>query len=64
MRGLTSSIAWDRDALIFSAADYYLAAFVPVRGDGACDEHKVMLQDGMAIQTDDQPVELDPAALS
>jgi protein-L-isoaspartate(D-aspartate) O-methyltransferase len=64
MRGLTRSIAFDRDGTDLLSRDYCLAAFVPVQGDGAYDERKVMLQDGIAMQTDDQSVELDAAALS
>jgi protein-L-isoaspartate(D-aspartate) O-methyltransferase len=64
MRGLTRSIAFDRDGADLLSRDYCLAAFVPVQGDGAYDERKVMLRDGIAMQTDDQSVELDAGALS
>lgn len=64
MRGLTRSIAFERDGTDLISRDYCLAAFVPVQGDGAYDERKVMLHDGIAMQTDDQSVELDPAVLA
>ena len=64
MRGLTRSIAFDRDGAGWSAAHYCLARFVPVQGGGAYDERKVMLRDGIALQTDDPALRLDAAALS
>lgn len=63
IRGLTRSIAFDRDGDGLVSHDYCLARFVPVQGDGAYDERKVMLRDGIAIQTDDPDVPLDIAAL-
>ncbi len=64
MRGLTRSIAFDRDGAELVSHDYCLAAFVPVQGDGAYDERKVMLRDGIALQTDDPTIDIDAAALS
>ncbi len=64
LRGLTRSLAFDRDGADLISRGYCLAAFVPVQGDGAYDERKVMLRDGIAMQTDDQSVELDAVALS
>jgi protein-L-isoaspartate(D-aspartate) O-methyltransferase len=63
MRGLTRSIAFDRDGDGLVSRDYCLARFVPVQGDGAYEERKVMLRDGIAIQTDDPDVRLDAGAL-
>lgn len=64
LRGLTRSIAFDRDGAELVSRDYCLAAFVPVQGDGAYDERKVILRDGIAMQTDDSAVDLNAAALS
>jgi protein-L-isoaspartate(D-aspartate) O-methyltransferase len=64
MRGLTRSIAFDRDGTDLRSRDYCLAAFVPVQGDGAYEERKVMLRDDVTMQTDDRSVELDAGALS
>jgi protein-L-isoaspartate(D-aspartate) O-methyltransferase len=63
MRGLTRSIAFYRDGGDLVSHDYCLARFVPMQGDGAYDERKVMLRDGIVIQTDDPDVRLDSAAL-
>ena len=64
MRGLTRSIAFDRDGAGLVSRAYSLARFVPVQGDGAFDERKVMVRDGIAVQTDDPALRLDAAALS
>jgi protein-L-isoaspartate(D-aspartate) O-methyltransferase len=63
MRGLTRSIAFGRDGAGLVSHDYCLARFVPMQGDGAYDERKVILRDGIVIQTDDPDVRLDAAAL-
>jgi protein-L-isoaspartate(D-aspartate) O-methyltransferase len=63
MRGLTRSIAFDRDGDGLVGRDYCLARFVPVQGEGAYEERKVMPQDGIALQTDDPDVPLDAGAL-
>jgi protein-L-isoaspartate(D-aspartate) O-methyltransferase len=64
MRGLTRSIAFDRDGAGLVGRAYSLARFVPVQGDGAFDERKVMVRDGIAVQTDNPALRLDAAALS
>jgi protein-L-isoaspartate(D-aspartate) O-methyltransferase len=63
MRGLTRSIAFDRDAGGLLSRDYRLARFVPMQGGGAYAERKVMLRDGIALETDDPGVQFDAAAL-
>ena len=62
--GITRSIAFDREGEKLVSRSYCLARFVPMQGDGAYDERKVMLRDGVAVQTDDPGVELDAAALN
>ena len=62
--GITRSIAFDRKGERLVSRSYCLARFVPMQGDGAYDERKVMLRDGVAVQTDDPGVELDAAALN
>jgi protein-L-isoaspartate(D-aspartate) O-methyltransferase len=64
LRGLTRSIAFDWDGAELVGRDYCLAAFVPVQGDGAYDERKVILRDGIALQTDDPAIDLDAPGLS
>jgi protein-L-isoaspartate(D-aspartate) O-methyltransferase len=63
MRGLTRSIAFDRDGGGLVSRDYCLARFVPVQGGGAYDERKVMLRDGIALETDNPDLRPDAAAL-
>jgi protein-L-isoaspartate(D-aspartate) O-methyltransferase len=63
VRCLTRSIAFDREEAGLVSRDYCLARFVPVQGDGAYDERKVMLRDGIALETDDPDVRPDVAAL-
>ena len=58
MRGLTRSIAFG-----LVSRDYCLARFVPVQGGGAYDERRVMLRDGIALETDDPGVRPDVTAL-
>jgi protein-L-isoaspartate(D-aspartate) O-methyltransferase len=64
LRGLTRSVAFEWDGAELVSRDYCLAAFVPVQGDGAYDERKIMLCDGIALQTDDPTIDLDAAGLS
>lgn len=64
MRGLTRSVAFDRDGDGLVSQDYRLARFVPMRGSGAFAERRVLLRDGVAIQTDDPAVRLDAQALN
>jgi protein-L-isoaspartate(D-aspartate) O-methyltransferase len=63
MRGLTRSIAFDRDGGGLISRDYCLARFVPVQGGGSYEERKVMLRDGIALEIDDHCMWLDAAAL-
>ncbi|MBL7493718.1 methyltransferase, FxLD system [Frankia sp. AgB1.9] len=63
MRGLTRSVAFDRDGDGLVSRDYRLARFVPMQGRGAFTERKVLLREGVAIQTDDPAVRLDKQAL-
>ncbi|MFF0066490.1 methyltransferase, FxLD system [Streptomyces sp. NPDC005279] len=63
-RGTTRSIAFDRDGGDLLSRSYCLARFVPMQGDGAAEERKVMLRDGVAVQTDDVRVRLDGQALN
>jgi protein-L-isoaspartate(D-aspartate) O-methyltransferase len=64
LRGLTRSIAFGRDGDGLVSRDYCLARFVPMQGGGAYDERKVMLRDGIALQTDDPGVRLDAQTLN
>ncbi len=64
LRGLTRSVAFELDGQDLISRDYCLARFVPMRGDGAYDEQKIQLSDGVTMQTDDPGVRLDADALS
>lgn len=61
--GTTRSIAFDRDGAGLVSRSYGLAHFVPMQGEGAAEERKVMLREGVALQTDDVRVPLEPQAL-
>jgi protein-L-isoaspartate(D-aspartate) O-methyltransferase len=61
--GLTRSIAFDREGDGLLSRSYCLARFVPMQGEGAAEERKVMLRDGIALQTDDARVRLNAPVL-
>ncbi|WP_030546679.1 methyltransferase, FxLD system [Streptomyces albus] len=61
--GTTRSVAFDRDGEGLRSRSYCLARFVPIQGEGAAEERKVALRDGIALQTDDKRVALEPTAL-
>jgi protein-L-isoaspartate(D-aspartate) O-methyltransferase len=61
--GTTRSIGFDRDGSGLVSRSYGLAHFVPMQGEGAAEERKVMLREGVALQTDDVRVPLEPQAL-
>ncbi|MEV7780646.1 methyltransferase, FxLD system [Kitasatospora sp. NPDC088351] len=64
--GTTRSIAFDRDpdgdGLV--SRSYSLARFVPMQGEGAAEERKAMLREGVALQTDEVRVPLNGQALN
>jgi protein-L-isoaspartate(D-aspartate) O-methyltransferase len=62
--GTTRSIAFDCDADGLTSYSYRLARFVPMQGEGTAEERKVMLRDGVALQTDDPRVHFDAEALN
>lgn len=65
VRGTTRSIAFDRDDEGLLSRSYRLARFVPMQGEGAAqEERKVLLRDGVAVQTDDTRVPLNKEALN
>ncbi|MYZ36107.1 MULTISPECIES: methyltransferase, FxLD system [unclassified Streptomyces] len=64
MCGTTRSIAFDRDDDGLISRSYGLARFVPMQGEGAAEERKAMLRDGVALQTDDVRVPLNAQALN
>lgn len=65
VRGTTRSIAFDREGEGLLSRSYRLARFVPMQGEGAAkEERKALLRDGVAVQTDDARVRLDPEALN
>lgn len=64
VRGTTRSIAFDRDDEGLISQSYRLANFVPMQGEGAAKERKVMLREGVAVQTDDERVPLNVEGLN
>ncbi|MFF1417973.1 methyltransferase, FxLD system [Streptomyces sp. NPDC058280] len=64
VRGTTRSIAFDRDGEGLVSRSYRLARFVPMQGEGTAEERKVMLREGVALQTDDVRVRLTAEVLN
>ncbi|MER7793519.1 methyltransferase, FxLD system [Streptomyces sp. NPDC097640] len=64
VRGTTRSIAFDRGGEGLLSRSYCLAHFVPMQGEGAAEERKAMLRDGVALRTDDVRVPLDARSLN
>ncbi|MCX5239078.1 methyltransferase, FxLD system [Streptomyces prunicolor] len=62
--GTTRSIAFDRDGDDLISCSYGLAHFVPMQGEGATEERKGLLREGVALQTDDMRVTWDVPALN
>jgi protein-L-isoaspartate(D-aspartate) O-methyltransferase len=61
MRGLTRSVAFERDGGHLASGAYELCGFVPMQGAGECRERLVLLHgDEVGLRVDDgQPVEAD-----
>lgn len=64
MRGITRSIAFDRDGKDLVSVSYRLCGFVPMQGSGAQTERLVPVTDGVAFQVDDQRQAFDTGALA
>ncbi|WP_327744699.1 methyltransferase, FxLD system [Streptomyces europaeiscabiei] len=62
--GTTRSIAFDRDGEGLVSRSYRLAHFVPMQGEGAAEERKAVLREGVVVQTDDVRVPLNAQALN
>ncbi|RSS94240.1 methyltransferase, FxLD system [Streptomyces sp. WAC05292] len=62
--GTTRSVAFERDGNDLVSRSYRLASFVPMQGKGAAPDRKVMLRDGVALQTDNEQVPLNTAELA
>ncbi|MDX2531542.1 methyltransferase, FxLD system [Streptomyces scabiei] len=62
--GTTRSIAFDRDGEGLISRSYRLAHFVPMQGEGAAEERKAVLREGVVVQTDDVRVPLNAQALN
>ncbi|WP_433498546.1 methyltransferase, FxLD system [Sphaerimonospora sp. CA-214678] len=63
MRGLTRSIAFDRDGENLVSRSYRLCAFVPMQGSGAHRERTVLLGDKAVLRLDDESRNFDVEAL-
>ncbi|MEV7617571.1 methyltransferase, FxLD system [Streptomyces sp. NPDC089799] len=61
--GTTRSVAFERDGDGLVSRSYRLASFVPMQGEGAAPDRKVMLREGVALQTDNEQVPLNAKAL-
>ncbi|WP_103502962.1 MULTISPECIES: methyltransferase, FxLD system [unclassified Streptomyces] len=64
MRGLTRSIAFDRDEQGLTSDSYRLCGFVPMQGAGFYAERLVPVADGVALRVDDQTQDLNTDALA
>ncbi|WP_030017920.1 methyltransferase, FxLD system [Streptomyces monomycini] len=64
MRGITRSVAFDRDGAGLVSVSYRLCGFVPMQGNGAYTERLLPLADGVTLQLDDQRQEFDTEALA
>lgn len=64
MRGLTRSIAFDRDGEGLVSDSYRLCGFVPMQGAGAYTERLVRVGDGIALRVDDQRQNFDTESLA
>ncbi|MEU6211863.1 methyltransferase, FxLD system [Streptomyces sp. NPDC047023] len=62
--GTTRSVAFDRDGEGLVSRSYRLASFVPMQGEGAAPDRKIMLREGVALQTDREDVPLNVPALA
>ncbi|WP_307712033.1 methyltransferase, FxLD system [Streptomyces sp. V4I23] len=61
--GTTRSVAFERDGDGLVSLSYRLCHFVPMQGEGAAPDRKVMLREGVALQTDNEQVPLNAQAL-
>ncbi|RBM04558.1 methyltransferase, FxLD system [Streptomyces sp. PT12] len=64
MRGLTRSIAFDRDGEGLVSGSYRLCGFVPMQGAGAYTERLVRVDEGIALRVDDQQQDFDVEAVA
>jgi protein-L-isoaspartate(D-aspartate) O-methyltransferase len=66
MRGLTRTVTFEHapDGEGLVSRHYQLAAFVPFQGEGAHDDRKVMLRDGVLLHTDDPSAQISATALN
>ncbi|GCD41764.1 methyltransferase, FxLD system [Streptomyces paromomycinus] len=64
MRGITRSVAFDRDGTGLVSASYRLCGFVPMQGNGAYAERVLPLGEGATLQLDDQRQTVDAEALA
>ncbi|MFF2779492.1 methyltransferase, FxLD system [Streptomyces sp. NPDC058052] len=61
--GTTRSVAFERDGDGLVSLSYRLSHFVPLQGEGAAPDRKIMLRDGVALQSDNEEAPLDAKAL-
>ncbi|MET8012958.1 methyltransferase, FxLD system [Streptomyces sp. NPDC005271] len=64
VRGLTRSIAFDRDGEGLVSDSYRLCGFVPMQGVGAYTERLIRVADGIGLRVDDQKQDFDINALA
>ncbi|SRR5216683_354227 len=63
MKGLTRSIAFDRDGESLVSRSYGLCGFVPMQGAGSHSERLVLLDEGVTLRVDDESRQFDIGAL-
>lgn len=63
MKGVTRSIAFDRDGTSLAGCSYRLSGFVPMQGVGSFTERVIPLGEGVALRVDSNTQQFDVAAL-
>ena len=63
MKGLTRSIAFERDGDALVSRSYGLCSFVPMQGAGSHNERTAQLGEGVVLRADDAPPQFDVEAL-
>jgi len=64
MRGLTRSIAFDRDDSGLVSRSYRLCGFVPMQGAGSYSEHVICVDDSVVLRVDETPEGFDVEELT
>ncbi|MGW4412873.1 methyltransferase, FxLD system [Nonomuraea sp. NPDC004702] len=63
LKGVTRSVAFDRDSAGLISRSYHVCRFVPMRGDGAHTHQRLVIDRGVYLTVDDADLVLDLGAL-